>query len=142
MYFHKGSARISGATETVGEAGPATHSVYAFAEGYTAGSFDEYLTLQNPTVNDETVAITLFVDTYVLQEQVVVKAQSRKTVGIDSIVVPIAQSYNNMGSDSYAVSLTVQAFGTNAKIVAERPMYFNFHGAPGGTDVLGYTQSS
>ena len=139
MYFHKGSARISGATETVGEAGPAVHSVYAFAEGYTAGSFEEYLTLQNPTVNDETVAITLFVDTYVLQEQVVVKAQSRKTVSINSLVVPIAQTNNNMGVDPYAVSLTVQALGSNAKIVAERPMYFNFHGAPGGTDVLGYT---
>ncbi len=141
MYFHKGSARLSGGTETVGEAGPASHSVYAFAEGYTAGSFDEYLTLQNPTTSDETVAITLFVDTYVLQEQVTVKAQSRKTVSINALVVPIAQSYNNMGPDSYAVSLTVQALGTNAKIVAERPMYFNFHGAPGGTDVLGYTQS-
>ena len=141
MYFHKGSAKISGATETVGEAGPAAHSVYAFAEGYTAGSFDEYLTLQNPTTNDETVAVTLFVDTYVLQEQVIVKAQSRKTVSIDSLVVPIAQAYNNMGPDSYSVSLTVQALGSNAKIVAERPMYFNFHGDPGGTDVLGYTQN-
>jgi hypothetical protein len=140
MYFHKGSARISGATETVGEAGPATHSVYAFAEGYTAGSFDEYLTLQNPTTSNETVAITLFVDTYVLQEQVVVKAQSRKTVSINSLVVPIAQTNNNMGPDSYSVSMTVQALGSNPKIVAERPMYFNFHGAPGGTDVLGYTQ--
>ncbi len=141
MYFHKGSAHTSGATETVGEAGPANHGVYAFAEGYTAGSFEEYLTLQNPTSSDETVAVTLFVDTYVLQEQVVVKAQSRKTVSINSLVVPIAQNYNNMGPDSYAVSLTVQALGTNSKIVAERPMYFNFHGAPGGTDVLGYTQS-
>ena len=140
MYFHQGGARISGATETVGEAGPASHSVYAFAEGYTAGSFNEYLTLQNPTTSDETVAITLFVDTYVLQEQVVVKAQGRKTVSINALVVPIAQNYNNMGPDSYSVSLTVQAFGTNAKIVAERPMYFNFHGDPGGTDVLGYTQ--
>ncbi len=142
MYFHKGSAKISGATETVGEAGPAVHSVYAFAEGYTAGSFDEYLTLQNPTMNDETVAVTLFVDTYVLQEQVVVKAQSRKTVSINSLVVPIAQVYDNMGPDSYSVSLTVQALGSNAKIVAERPMYFNFHGDPGGTDVLGYTQNA
>jgi len=141
MYFHYGSARIAGATETVGEAGPAAHGVYAFAEGYTAGSFQEYLTLQNPTHSDETVAITLFVDTYVVQEQVTVKAQSRKTISINALVVPIAQAYNNMGSDSYAVSLTVQALGANAKIVAERPMYFDFHGATGGSDVLGYTQS-
>ncbi len=142
MYFNKGKARLSGATETIGEAGPASHGVYAFAEGYTAGSFEEYLTLQNPTTSDETVAITLFVDTYVLQEQVVVKAQSRKTVSINSLVTPIAQNNNNMGTDSYSVSLTAQALGANSKIVAERPMYFNFHGEPGGTDVLGYTQIS
>ncbi len=140
MYFHYGGAKLSGSTETVGEAGPASHSVYAFAEGYTAGSFQEYLTLQNPTTNQETVAVTLFVDTYVLQEQVVVPAQSRKTVNINALVVPIAQTYSNPGVDPYAVSLTAQALGTNAKIVVERPMYFNFHGDPGGTDVLGYTQ--
>lgn len=142
MYFHYSSAKISGVTETVGEAGPATHSVYAFAEGYTAGSFQEYITLQNPTANDETVAITMFVDTYVLQEQVIVKAKSRQTVSVNKYVEPIAQAYNNMGPDSYSVSLTVQALGSGAKIVAERPMYFNFHGDPGGTDVLGYTQVS
>ncbi len=28
---------------------------------------------------------------------------------------------------------------TNATIVAERPMYFDFYGDPGGTNVLGYT---
>ncbi len=141
MYFHYSSAKISGATEAVGEPGPASHSVYAFAEGFTAGSFQEYLTLQNPTATDETVAITMFADTYVLQEQVIVKAKSRQTVSINKYIVPIAQTYNNMnGPNSYAVSMTVQALGTGAKIVAERPMYFNFHGDPGGTDVLGYAQ--
>ncbi len=139
MYFHYGSNHISGGTETVGEAGPASNSVYAFAEGYTAGSFQEYLTLQNPTTTAETVAITLFTDGYVLQQQVVVAAKSRQTVFINPIVVPIATAYNNNGSKSFEVSLTVQALGTGAKIVAERPMYFNFHGDPGGTDVLGYT---
>jgi hypothetical protein len=82
----------------------------------------------------------MFVDTYVLQEQVIVKAKSRQTVSVNKYVAPIAQAYNNMGANSYAVSLTVQALGTGSKIVAERPMYFNFHGEPGGTDVLGYTQ--
>src|SRR6266851_321891 len=110
MYFHYGPAHYSGGTETVGEAGPASHSVYAFA------------------------------DTYVIQQQVIVKAHSRQTTGINSLVVPIAQAYNNMGANSYSVSLSVQVLGTNAKIVAERPMYFDFAGADqGGTDVLGYT---
>lgn len=139
MYFHYGSGRISGGTETVGEPGPASHSVYAFAEGYTAGSFQEYLTLQNPTSTDETVAVTLFTDNYILQQQVVVKARSRQTVFINPIVVPIATAYRNNGSDSFDVSLTVQALGTGAKIVAERPMYFNYYGDQGGTNVLGYT---
>jgi hypothetical protein len=140
MYFHYGPAHYSGGTEIVGEAGPASHSVYALAEGYTTNTFQEYLTLQNPTNADETVAVTLFADTYVMQQQVIVKAHSRQTTGINSLVVPIAQAYNNMGGNSYSVSLSVQALGATAKIVAERPMYFDFAGADqGGTDVLGFT---
>jgi Pro-kumamolisin, activation domain len=140
MYFHYGSSHITGGTETVGEAGPASHSVYAFAEGYTANTFQEYLTLQNPTNNSETVAVTLFADGYVFQQQVIAKAHSRQTVYINGLVVPIAQVYNNMGANSFAVSLSVQALGANSKIVAERPMYFNYKGIDqGGTDVLGYT---
>ncbi len=48
MYFHYGSSRISGGTDVVGEAGPSSHAVYTFAEGYTFGNFREFLTLQNP----------------------------------------------------------------------------------------------
>lgn len=138
MYFHFGTNRYSGGTDAVGEPGPAAHNVYAFAEGYTGGTFSEYLTLQNPTNNAETVAITLFADTYVMQEQVSVKAHSRRTVGINGIITPIAQSYYNLGSNSFSVSMTIQTIG-GGTIVAERPMYFNFGNADqGGTDVIGY----
>jgi hypothetical protein len=139
MYFHYGSSHFSGGTDAFGEAGPASHNVYSFAEGYTANSFQEFLTLQNPTNNDETVAVTLFADTYVIQQQVTVKAHSRQTVNINALLVPIAQAYPNGGSNAYAVSLSVQALGTGAKIVVERPMYFDFYGDQGGTDVIGYT---
>ncbi len=139
MFFHYGPSNYSGSTEAIGEAGPASHSVYAFAEGYTANTFAEYLTLQNPTNTDETVAVTLLADTYVWQQQVIVPAHSRQTITINDLVTPIAQAYNNMGANSFAVSLTVQALGANAKIVAERPMYFDYYGDPGGTDVIGYT---
>lgn len=138
MYFHYGASHISGGTETVGEAGPASHSVYAFAEGYTANTFVEYLTLQNPTNADETVAVTLFADSFVMQQQLLVKAHSRQTITMNNLVVPIAQSYDNMGANSFAVSLTVQALGANARVVAERPMYFDYYGDPGGTDTIGY----
>lgn len=139
MYFHFGPSFYSGGTDTVGEPGPASHSVYAFAEGYTANTFEEFLTLQNPTNASETVAVTLFADTYVMQQQVTVAAHSRQTVSINALVAPIAQAYDNMGANSFAVSLTVQALGANAKVVAERPMYFDFYGDPGGTDAIGYT---
>jgi hypothetical protein len=138
MYFHYGSSHFSGGTDAVGEVGPPSHSVYAFAEGYTANTFQEYLTLQNPTGSDETVAVTFFADTYVIQQQLIVKAHSRGTLTVNNFIVPIAQAYNNMGANSYAVSMSIQALGTGAKIVAERPMYFNYYGDPGGTDVIGY----
>jgi hypothetical protein len=33
----------------------------------------------------------------------------------------------------------VNTGGGSGTIVAERPLYFNFFGDPGGTDVIGYT---
>ncbi len=137
MYFNLPGSH-GGSTETIGEAGPASKSVFAFAEGYTANSFQEFLTLLNPTNSNETVAITFFVDTYVIQQQITVKAHSRQTLNINALVSPIINAYNN-GPGAPAVSLTVQALGTNAVLVAERPMYFNFTGISGGTDVVGYT---
>ncbi|GAC1348876.1 MAG: hypothetical protein NVSMB27_18290 [Ktedonobacteraceae bacterium] len=128
MFFHFGSQHYSGLTDVVGTS--AAHNVYAFAEGFTANGFAEFLTLQNPTGNNETVAITLFTDSgLVLQQQVDVGAHSRKTVGINGVI-----SFAPSG-----VAMTVQALGANAVIVAERPMYFDFAGDPGGTDVIGYT---
>jgi hypothetical protein len=69
------------------------------------------------------------------QQIVVVGAQTRVTLNINSYVVPIAQSNPRV---NYEVSMSV--WSTSGIIVAERPMYFNFHNtAWGGTDVVGYT---
>ncbi len=134
MYFHY-HGNIPGITEVVGT--PAAHTIYAFAEGYTGGAFTEYLTLQNPTANNETVAVTLFTGHgLILQQQVIVAAHSRGTVTINNVLNPI-------GADS--VSLVVQALGNGALIVAERPQYFSYgiqgtrYTARGATDVIGYT---
>ena len=137
MYFHLPGSH-GGSTETIGETGSAPQSVYTFAEGYTANSFQEFLTLLNPTSSDETVAITFFVDTYVIQQQIIVKAHSRQTLNINALVAPITGTYVN-GSGAPADSLIVRALGVGASVVAERPMYFNFNGISGGTDVVGYT---
>lgn len=139
MYFHFGSHHYSGGTEAIGEAGPSAHNAYSFAEGYTANTFTEFLTLQNPTNSDETVAVTMFADTYVIEQQIVVKAHSRHTLNINSFIVPIAQAHDNGGANAYAVSLVVQSLGNGTTIVAERPMYFDFYGDQGGTDVIGFT---
>ncbi len=138
MYFHFGGAHLSGGTDTVGEAGPASHMVYSFAEGYTYNGFSEFLTLQNPTNNAETVAITLFADGTLVQVMKQLAAHSRTTVDVNGLIVPMASAYptNPMGK-GYEVSMNVQAL--SGVVVAERPLYFNWHGDVGGTDVLGYT---
>ncbi len=140
MYFHFGSSHISGETDVVGEAGPASHVVYTFAEGYTYGSFSEYLTLQNPTNTTETVAITLFADNTIVQEMRQLAPHSRTTVSINSLIVPMANAYPaNPFVHGFEVSMDVQVINGSSAVVAERPMYFVLHGDPGGTDVLGYT---
>jgi kumamolisin len=143
MYFHFGPSLISGGTDVGGEAGPSSHSVYMFAEGYTYGSFNEFLTLQNPNNTDESVSITLFADNTIVQEMLQLHAHSRSTVSVNSLIVPMALAYPTTPIyKAYEVSMDIQAFtgaGAPATVVAERPLYFNFSGDPGGTDVLGYT---
>ncbi|MGB8344791.1 MAG: S53 family peptidase [Ktedonobacteraceae bacterium] len=133
MYFHYGSALYSGSTDVVGAT--AASGVYSFAEGYTAGNFHEYLTIQNPTGTNETVAVTFFVNGLIFQEQITATAHSRTTLNINNIINPIS---------SGAVSIMVQAvYPTNPSpvVVAERPLYFGYNSDQGGTDVIGYTGS-
>ena len=140
MYFHFGSARISGGTDVVGEAGPTSHAVYAFAEGYTYSGFSEFLTLQNPNSTTETVAITLFADNTIVQVSKQLQPHSRTTVGINGLIVPMATAYpTSPVTQGNEVSMDIQAL--SGTVVAERPLYFNWQGDPSGTDVIGYTGS-
>ncbi len=137
MYFHFGGSQLPGITDVVGEAGPTSHNVYAFAEGYTNSNFSEYLTLQNPNNNAESVALTFFADNTIVQEIKVLPAHSRTTVSVSAIIYPLATAYpSNPRSFAYEVSMDVQAL--SGTVVAERPMYFNYSGDLGGTDVIGY----
>jgi kumamolisin len=133
MYFKYGS--IPGTTDAVGEAGSSNQTVYSFAEGYTGGQFSEYLTLQNPTANAEVVAITLFADNMIIEKEVTLQPTSRTTFLINDIINPIVNAYPASGSHN--VSMVVQAFN-GGKVIAERPMYFNYGGDLGGTDVIGF----
>src|SRR5207247_9577177 len=48
-----------GGTDVIGQSGIAKATSYSFSEGYTFPRYDEWLTIQNPTANVETVWVTL-----------------------------------------------------------------------------------
>lgn len=134
MYFKFGS--IPGTTDVVGKAGSSSQTVYSFAEGYTGGQFSEFLTLQNPNTHAEVVTLTFFADHMIIEKEITLPPTSRTTISVNALINPIASAYPAAGSRN--VSMVIQALG-GGTVVAERPMYFNFGGDPGGTDVIGYT---
>jgi len=142
MYFgysHVGDGRTTlatGGTDVLGQVGPAGVSAYSFAEGYTNLGYDEWLTIQNPTNNTETITVTVAnaVGTvYTFLQQV--GGHSRYTVDMTAIV--IGHMYHATdGYNGYEISLAVQS--SNGPFVVERPMYWNASGTQGGSDVIGY----
>ncbi len=125
-------------TDVTGMPGPAQASVLSFAEGYTAPGFNEWLTLQNPTNNNETATITLingYGRSYTFTQGVV--AHSRLTVHINTYVLQYLY-HSGDHSQGYEDSMFVQSTGP---IVAERPLYFSSGGSIGGSDVIGYSGS-
>lgn len=133
--YFRYNGTIPGGTDVLGQSS-AAQSGYSFAEGYTTNGFSEFLTLQNPNTSSEDVVVRLYMSDSITTEQVVtVPAQTRVTVNINSMVLPIVQADRKAG---YEVSLSVQA--ASGTIVAERPMYFTYNNfALGGTDVVGFT---
>jgi hypothetical protein len=127
MYFHFGPKNIQGTTDVVGE--PAAQTTYAFAEGYTLGSFNEFLTLQNPNATAETATVTYYLTTTSFSATYSLPANSRTTINVNTTVA---------SRGGGAVSMLVTASGT---VVAERPMYFIYGTSQGGSDVIGFTGS-
>jgi endoglucanase len=139
-YSHVANGRkltAMGGTDVIGQLGPASASAYSFAEGYTNVGYDEWLTMQNPSGNTETIRITLVNargTAYTLS--VNVPAHSRATV---DIVATVMQHLYHKGDSypGYEVSMAVQS--NSGPFVAERPMYWNASGTQGGGDVIGYS---
>jgi photosystem II stability/assembly factor-like uncharacterized protein len=102
-----------------------------FAEGYTGGSFTEYLTLANPNAVTATVQVTYYLgDRAPVVKTYAVAAATRATINV-----------NGQVGNGHNVSMSLSS---DQPIVAERPMYFTYTGLggytiPGGTDVLGAT---
>lgn len=96
-----------------------------FAEGYTGGSFEEWLTIQNPNPGWATLDVTYYVNGGApIQRQHLVAPTSRYTI--------------NVNMDAGADLEVSTAIAANEPILVERPMYFNYQGAmEGGHIVMG-----
>jgi len=131
----------SGGTEASGEDASKAYTTYNFSEGYTNTGYNEWLTLLNPTLNPETVYVTL-INGYGRSstQPFSIASLSRNTLDITAIVAKyLVQRGDNY--PAYEVSMTVQT--TNgAAFTAERPMYWNTTSSSfathGGSDILGY----
>jgi hypothetical protein len=140
-YKHTLAQAAKGGTDVMGQIGPASHSAYSFAEGYTNTGYNEWLTLQNPTSKDETISVSLVNgQSKTSTQSFTVHANSRFTVDVTALV----QQIFNPATDSVgnSISMTVQT-SDGSVFVAERPMYWNTSGISsfvtmGGSDVIGY----
>jgi len=129
MYFKYGGA-LTGGSCVVGSGDP--DPTFSFAEGCARPGFVTYLTLLNPDIAKAEVKLTCMAGDGSKKEQaVVVPPHSRVTVDASALF--------GTGNDP-AHDFSMKVTSTNGiDIVAERPMYFMYHGAwPGGHDVVGY----
>lgn len=113
MYFSYGPGWTGGHCE-VGSTYLANR--WYFAEGTTRTGFDTYICLQNPYGVDATAALTFILeDGSTVVRPMLVPATSRQTLRVNDAV--------GAGRD---VSTVVESDGP---LLAERPMYFDYHGA-------------
>ena len=140
QYSHVANGRSltsMGVTDVIGQGGPAAVTAYGFAEGYTNVGYDEWLTLQNPTTNAETIKVSLVnADGNSFTGSFTVAAKSRFTIDIVALVLQNLIVPNDTFK-GYEISMVVRA---SKPFVAERPMYWNTGsgGTQGGSDVIGF----
>ncbi len=127
MYFNY-RTKWTGGHDVIGL--PAPRKNFYFAEGTTRandidGYFEEWLTLLNPNDKDTNVNVNYILGTgQTVTKSYPVKKKSRYTVDVNGAVGP-----------NQDVSCVVNG---DDPIVAERPLYFNYHNKwTGGHDVIG-----
>ncbi len=112
-----------------------TSTTWYFAEGRVGANFDEYLTLENPNLQAAQVRVQYLLEGSSNGPAILhtVPPQSRLTVSVNGdLHIP---TYGTGQSLSMVVTST-----NGVGIVAERPMYFSWHGINSGTDTVGATQ--
>lgn len=112
MYYQ--TDRWKGGDDIVGVTSPSR--TWLFAEGYTGDGFDEWLTVQNPTLTPTTYTVTYMDgDGRVSQSTHQMAAQARDTVDV--------RKEAGAGKE---VSVRIDSA---VPVVAERPMYFTYKGS-------------
>jgi 2',3'-cyclic-nucleotide 2'-phosphodiesterase (5'-nucleotidase family) len=129
MYFtYDGS--WPGGLDAMGAVVPAT--TFFFAEGTCRPAFEPYLAIQNTADSDARVTITYMKgDGSSLTQKINVLPESRYTIAVKS----------KLGEgDDAAHDFSAKVECTSGQgIVVERPMYFDYLGRAGGSDVMGAT---
>ncbi len=125
MYFNYKN-RYDGGSATIGV--PAPRKKWYLAEGYTGGTFETYILVQNPSANTADIRYTFMKpgggDPVIKTQQV--PPSSRTTLRVNDVP-------GLAGTD---VSTVVEC--TNGEgIVAERSMYFDYYGRNGGHTAVG-----
>ncbi|GAC1388947.1 MAG: hypothetical protein NVS4B11_04490 [Ktedonobacteraceae bacterium] len=133
---------LSGTPPPTTPPGPVSKTWY-FAEGRVGAGFNQYLTLGNPDPQHDCTVNVVY--NYVSDTG----TPGSKTL---TVTVPhasrVTQSVNHdlniqptqTPAASLSTSVNVTGPATCSGIVAERPMYFNYHGNTAGSDVLGATK--
>ncbi|HTK06213.1 MAG TPA: cellulase family glycosylhydrolase [Ktedonobacteraceae bacterium] len=113
-----------------------TSKTWYFAEGRVGANFTEYLTMSNPSTSvDCPVSIQYLLSSgKIIPKSVTVPHASRVT---ESVNQDLNLPANRAGAAD--VSTILSAGASCPGIVAERPMYFNWHGIASGSDVVGAT---
>ena len=127
IYFDY-SAKWQGGSAAMGATTPST--LWFFGEGCTRSGFEEWLCVQNPNNTPASALITyITADGLPFDRQLELPARSRRTVYVNQDTGP--------GRD---VSIMVRS---DVPVVAERPIYYNYHNWAVGGDVgSGVTDAS
>ncbi len=124
MYFNY-RGKWTGGHDVMGATAPSTD--WYFAEGTTREGFEEWLCLMNPGASTAEVTVNyIFATGGSKTQNISVPAHTRQTIDVNGAV--------GAGQD---VSIHLDA---KQPIVAERPMYFDYHGWTGGSDTIGATK--
>jgi len=124
MYFNM-SNRFVGGSDSMGIPSPKPR--WYIAEGYTGGTFESYVLVQNPQPKAENLKFTFMLPGgKTVEKTATAPASSRVTVKLNDVP----------GLENTDVSTKVESLSGDG-IIAERSSYFDYYGCDGGSNAPG-----